>query len=118
MRKGVKASGKTVSSRRAATGDVGVHADRARLARLIAAYAPHDGSFATGVPGLSATRISRVETVCVRALRLPSLVITAQGVERIMVGQNPYEKHAARFNVCSVAIPLAGQVIQASHSAP
>jgi AraC-like DNA-binding protein len=118
MRKRVKTSGKAVSSRRAATGDAGAHSDRARLARLIAAYAPHDGSFQTGVPGLSANRISRVETVCVRALRLPSLVITAQGVKRIIVGQNAYEYDASRMNVCSVAMPLAGQVIEASRSAP
>jgi AraC-like DNA-binding protein len=70
------------------------------------------------VPGLFANRISKVESTCVRALRLPSLVITAQGAKRIIVGQDAYEYDASCMNVCSVAMPLAAQVIQASHSAP
>lgn len=92
--------------------------DTVRLARLIAAYAPHDGSFEMSMAGLYAARISRVESVCVRALRLPSLVITAQGAKRIIVGQDVYEYDASCMNVCSVAMPLAAQVIQASHAAP
>ena len=118
MLKHLKNNGKAVSLRRPATGIEGADSDTARLARLIAAYAPHDGSFAMGVPGLCANRISRIESVCVRALRLPSLVITAQGAKRIIVGQSAYEYDASCMNVCSVAMPLAAQVIQASHSAP
>jgi AraC-like DNA-binding protein len=118
MRKRAESNGKPVSSQRAPTGEAGAQSDMARLAQLIADYAPHDGSFPLGVQGLSANRISRVETVCVRTLRLPSLVITAQGAKRLIVGQKAYEYDASCFNVCSVAMPLAGQVIEASPSAP
>jgi len=118
MRKGLKTSGKAVLSRGAATGNARVRSGTERLAQWIAAYAPHDGTFPMGIQGLSAHRISRVETVCVHALRLPSLVITAQGAKRIIVGKNAYEYDASCMNVCSVAMPLAGQVIEASHSAP
>jgi hypothetical protein len=51
--------------------------DTSELARLIAAYAPHDGSFELHVPGWHAIRLSRVNEECVHALRLPSLCIAA-----------------------------------------
>src|SRR5262245_1996932 len=70
------------------------------------------------VPGLCANRMSRVESTFIRALRLPSLVITAQGAKRIIVGQEAYAYDASCMNVCSVAMPLAAQVIRASHPAP
>jgi len=53
--------------------------DTANLARLIAAYAPHDGSFELSVPGLHASRMARVNSECFHTLRLPSLCIAAQG---------------------------------------
>ncbi len=33
-----------------------------KLARLLAAYAPHDGSFELRIPGLHASRLSRANT--------------------------------------------------------
>lgn len=114
----MKTNGKVVALRRPVKGTEPAESDNSQLARLIAAYAPHDGSFEMGVSGLFANRISRVESTCIRALRLPSLVITAQGAKRIIVGQDSYVYDASCMNVCSVAMPLAAQVIQASHLAP
>jgi AraC-like DNA-binding protein len=90
----------------------------AKLARLIAAYAPHDGSFELRVPGLHANRFSRTNKECVHALRLPSLCIAAQGAKTVIVGHEVYEYDPARMIVFSVALPVAAQVTQASHSAP
>ena len=90
----------------------------AKLGRLIAAYAPHDGSFALRIPGLHAIRLSRVNKECVHAVRLPSLCMAAQGAKTMMVGQDVYEYDASRMIVFSVALPVAGQVTQASHSEP
>jgi AraC-like DNA-binding protein len=118
LNKPVKSNSKVVSLRQSGRGSEGAEFDMSRLTRLIAAYAPHDGSFEMSVPDLSVHRISHVESMCVRALRLPSLIITAQGAKRIIVGQETYEYDASCMNVCSVAMPLAAQVIQASHSAP
>jgi hypothetical protein len=67
----VKTNGKVVSLRRADTAAVPNEPDTTELARLIGAYAPHDGSFQLRVPGWHAIRLSRVNEECVHALRLP-----------------------------------------------
>ena len=90
----------------------------AQLARLIAAYAPHDGSFELRIPGVHASRFSRVNKECVHALRVPSLCIVAQGAKTVIVGQEVYEYDASRMIVFSVALPVAAQVTQASLAEP
>jgi len=92
--------------------------DTAHLGRLIAAYAPHDGSFELRVPGLHANRFSRANKECVHVLRLPSLCIAAQGAKTVIVGDEVYEYNPSRMIVFSVALPVAAQVTQASHSSP
>ncbi len=89
-----------------------------KLSRLIAAYAPHDGSFAMCVPGLHASRFSRINRECVHALRVSSLCIVAQGAKTVIVGGEVFEYDASRMIVFSVALPVAAQVTQASQSEP
>jgi AraC-like DNA-binding protein len=114
----VKTNGKLVPLRRAVNAPDPSKPDTAKLARLIAAYAPHDGSFEMRVPGLHASRASRTHTGCVHALRLPCLSIIAQGAKTVIVGQEVYEYDPSRMLVYSVALPVAAQVTQASHSEP
>jgi hypothetical protein len=57
---GVKINGKVVSMRHVGNGADPSKPDTAKLARLIAAYAPHDGSFDLRIPGLHASRFARV----------------------------------------------------------
>jgi AraC-like DNA-binding protein len=92
--------------------------DTAKLARLLAAYAPHDGTFELRIPGLHVSRFSRINNECVHALSLPSLCILAQGAKSVIVGQEVYEYDASRMIVFSVALPVAAQVTQATHSEP
>lgn len=92
--------------------------DTANLARLVAAYAPHDGSFELRIPGLHASRFSRINKECVHALRVPSLCIVAQGAKTVIVGGDVYEYDASRMIVFSVALPVAAQITQASRSEP
>jgi AraC-like DNA-binding protein len=92
--------------------------DSNKLTRLIAAYAPHDGSFELGIPGVHASRFSRVNKQCVHALQLPCLSIVAQGAKTVIVGDEVLEYDAARMLVYSVALPVAAQITQASHSEP
>jgi AraC-like DNA-binding protein len=92
--------------------------DVTKLARLICAYAPHDGTFELRIPGLHASRFSRINTECAHVLRLPSLCIVAQGAKAVIVGQQVYEYDASRMLVFSVALPIAAQITQASHSEP
>jgi AraC-like DNA-binding protein len=114
----VRTKGKTASPRRADIFAGPNEPDTTELARLIAAYAPHDGSFELRVPGLSASRSSRTNAECVHALRLPSLCIIAQGAKTVIVGQEVYEYDASRMLVFSVALPVAAQVTLASYSEP
>ncbi len=90
----------------------------AALARLIAAYAPYDDSFELRIPGLHASRFSRINMECFHTLRLPSLCIAAQGAKTVIVGQDVYEYDASRMIVFSVALPVASQITQASQSEP
>jgi AraC-like DNA-binding protein len=90
----------------------------AKLARCIAAYAPHDGSFELRIPGLQVSRASRTNTECAHALRLPSLCFIAQGAKTVIVGEEVYEYDPSRMLVFSVALPVAAQVTQASYSEP
>jgi len=92
--------------------------DVTKLARLIAAYAPHDGSFELGIPGLHASRFSRINKQCVHGLRLPCLSIVAQGAKTVIVGDEVFEYDASRMLVYSVALPVAAQITQASQSEP
>ncbi|MBZ5562964.1 MAG: AraC family transcriptional regulator [Acidobacteriia bacterium] len=111
-------NGKTASPRRADRVAGPNEPDTAKLARCIAAYAPHDGSFELRIPGVHASRFSRINRECVHALRLPSLCIVAQGAKTVIVGQEVYEYDASRMIVFSVALPIAAQITQASHSEP
>jgi AraC-like DNA-binding protein len=90
----------------------------AKLAGLIAAYAPHDGSFEMPIPGLHASRFSRINKECVHALRVSSLCIVAQGAKTVIVGDDVFEYDASRMIVFSVALPVAAQVTRASQSEP
>ena len=90
----------------------------AKLARRIAAYAPHDGVFDLSIPGLHASRFSRIHGDYVHALHVPALCIIVQGAKTVIVGQEVYEYDASRMLVFSVALPVAAQVKQASYSEP
>jgi AraC-like DNA-binding protein len=115
---GVKTDGNMASPRRPDKVGGSNEPDTAKLARRIAAYAPHDGSFDLRIPGLHASRFSRINTECVHALHLPSLCIVAQGVKTVIVGQEVYEYDASRMLVFSVALPVAAQITHASYSEP
>jgi len=114
----VSTNSKTVSLRQVDKFAGSYEPDMAKLARCIAAYAPHDGSFDLRIPGLTTSRSSRINTECAHALRLPSLCIIAQGAKTVIVGEEVYEYDASRMLVFSVALPVAAQVTQASYSEP
>ena len=89
-----------------------------QLARRIAAYAPHDGTFDLRIPGLHVSRFSRVSAECVHALQVPALCVIVQGIKTVIVGHEIFEYDASRMLVFSVALPVAAQVTQASFSEP
>lgn len=89
-----------------------------KLTRLLAAYAPHDGSFELRIAGVHASRFARINSDCVHALRVPSLCIVAQGAKSTIVGPEVYEYDPSRMLVVSVALPVASRIIRASHAEP
>ncbi len=93
-------------------------ADLVRLAGLIRAHTPHDGSFELRIPGVHAIRASRTNTELVHAVAQPALCMVAQGAKRVMLGQEVYEYDASRMIIYSVDLPVAAQVTRASHSGP
>jgi len=115
---GVKSNGKIVPLRRDESGPSPVGPDTTKLARLLAAYAPHDGSFEQRVPGLMVSRLSRVNKECVHALRISSLCIVAQGAKTVIVGDEVYEYDSSQMIVFSVSLPVVAQVTQASPACP
>jgi AraC-like DNA-binding protein len=115
---GMKINGKAASQWRGNKIAGANEPNTAQLARCIAAYAPHDGSFDLRIRGLCASRFSRTNSECAHVLRLPSLCIIAQGAKNVIVGQEVYEYDPSRMLVFSVALPVAAQITQASHSEP
>lgn len=114
----MKANGKIASFPRRAELELAGEPGTVELARLIAAYAPHDGSFDLRIPGLHVARLSRTNKECVHALSVSSLCIVAQGAKTVILGDEVFEYDASRMIVFSVALPVAAQVTRASHSEP
>ena len=61
----------------------------AALARLIAAYAPHDDGFRLRIPGLEVSRDARTNALPVHQLHWQSLCVVAQGAKALTVSQGP-----------------------------
>jgi AraC-like DNA-binding protein len=89
-----------------------------RLASLIKAYAPHDGSFQLRIPGVYALRRSRTYAEMAHVVQQSALCIVAQGEKSVMVGREIYRYAPSRILVFSVDVPVASQVTRASLSEP
>ncbi|WP_243317903.1 AraC family transcriptional regulator [Geothrix paludis] len=92
--------------------------DVARLADLLKALAPYDGTFELRLPGVHVSRASRAHADFHHAVQRPALCLVAQGAKRVMLGQELYEYDASRVLVYSVDVPVSAQVTQASLDAP
>ncbi len=92
--------------------------DMARLAGLLKAFAPHDGTFDLRIPGVHVIRRSTAYTELVHGVLQPSLCIVAQGAKEIVLGKESYEYDESRMIVFSVDLPVAARVVRASHAQP
>ena len=90
----------------------------ARLAVLLKAYAPHDGPFELGLPGLFAIRRSRTNAELVHGVQKSALCIVAQGAKSVMLGREVYEYDETRLIAFSVDVPVATRVTRASAAQP
>ena len=89
-----------------------------RLATLLAANTPHDGSFELRLPGVHAIRRSKVTRAKVRATVTPALCVVAQGAKVVMLGREVYSYDASRMIVYAVDLPVAGHIVRASQREP
>jgi len=90
----------------------------ARLAELLAAHTPYDGSFPLRVPGVHAIRRSTVSRDMVRATVSPALCVVAQGAKVVVLGREVYAYDSSRMIAYSVELPVAAQIVRATHREP
>lgn len=90
----------------------------ARLAELLLAYTPYDGPHALRVPGVSASRRSRVNGELLHGLYRPTLCIVAQGAKTMFLGPEVLEYSADRMLMCSLDLPVSSQVSRATPDRP
>ena len=90
----------------------------ARLASLIAAGAPGEGTFATCIPGLHAIRASSASAELVHGMHRPALCIVAQGAKTVMLGEEAYEYDPSQMLVFSLDLPIAAMIRDASVAKP
>lgn len=107
----------TVSASRAAAVEPS-DPDVVKLARLIRAYAPHDGRFELPVPEVYAIRASRTHAEYAHVLQPAAVCIVAQGAKSLVVGDEVYEYEAPRMLVFSVDLPVAAKVTRATAADP
>ncbi len=89
-----------------------------RLARLLAANAPQDGSFETCIPGVHAIRASSTSIELVHGLHRPALCIVAQGAKTVMLGDESYDYDPSRMMIFSLDLPIAAMIREASVARP
>jgi AraC-like DNA-binding protein len=92
--------------------------DLARLAHLVLANAPFDGTFELRPPGLHVSRVSRARGEAYHSIQRPALCLVAQGAKRVRLGEDVFEYDASRMLVYSVDVPIASQILQASLDRP
>jgi AraC-like DNA-binding protein len=88
------------------------------LTRLLLACAPSDGIHDTGLPGVSAIRVSRPGHEMTQALHRPAVCLIAQGAKRVMLRDEAYAYDPRRVLVFSVDLPISAQVTEATLARP
>lgn len=93
-------------------------ADLSQLSQWLLRYAPFDGRHALPYSGATVVRASHPNTSLVHGVFKPSVCIVAQGAKQVFLGAEVYEYDPSRMLLCSVELPVAAQVVQASHTEP
>ncbi len=87
------------------------------LVHLVERWTGRDGVHPTAIDELTLYRASGA-TEPVPCVYEPSLCIVAQGRKRVILGDEIYLYDPAQFLLASVALPVAGEVIEASPATP
>ncbi|WP_088225073.1 AraC family transcriptional regulator [Desulfosporosinus sp. FKB] len=95
-----------------------IDSEMAKLSHLICNHSPYDGIFSQRIPGLHIRRYSKTGTDWVKSFYLPSVLIVAQGVKAVRLGQETFEVGRSHMLMIPVALPVALKTIQASSLEP
>ena len=87
------------------------------LAATTERWTGEDGTHATAIDGLTLYRYS-ITSESVQTVYEPSLCVVAQGRKRVILGDETHTYDPARFLLASVALPVAGKIIEATPAAP
>lgn len=87
------------------------------LAKMIERYSGRDGVYKTAIPSLFFIRQSDVTGPNYRVYK-PCFCIIAQGMKEVLLAQERYRYSPADYLVASVALPVTGQVMEASSDVP
>lgn len=94
-----------------------IDAKQQELAALIHSLSPQDGVHRTTIPSVFLIRES-VTTEPIARINEPSFCIILQGKKEVVLGKERLMYGAGSYIVASVDLPVTGQVIQASTTAP
>ena len=87
------------------------------LGKSIARWTEKDTQLVTAIPGLSLYRRD-APTQPTSYMQEPSLCVIAQGVKRVLLGDDTYVLDVHHFLITSVALPTVVQIIHASRDKP
>ncbi|KVL29322.1 AraC family transcriptional regulator [Burkholderia sp. MSMB1835] len=90
----------------------------ARLAALIAAYAPHDGMFDLPLRGMRVARASAPSPQWNHGVHHACLSIVGQGAKSMRVGDETYPIDQSRMLVATADLPVTGRVTRANPAEP
>jgi len=87
------------------------------LGKSIARWTEKGAPLMTAIPGLSLYR-RNAPTQPTSSMQEPSLCLIAQGVKRVLLGDDTYVFDTHHFLITSVDLPTVVQIIQASREQP
>jgi AraC-like DNA-binding protein len=94
-----------------------MEAAREALGKSIARWTVEDGPLVTAIPGLLLSRRS-APTEPMSHMYEPSICLVAQGIKRVLLGDDTYVYDVRHFLITSVDLPTVVQVIKASREKP
>jgi hypothetical protein len=89
----------------------------AALRQSIARWTDKEGLLVTAIPGVSLARRD-APTQPTSSLYEPSICVIAQGVKRVLLGDDTYVFDAHHFLITSVDLPTVVQILHASREQP
>lgn len=93
-------------------------ADLAKLASLILANSPFDGTFELRPSGLFVSKYSATSPEAYHTIQQPALCLVAQGAKQVRLGGELFEYNASRMLVYSVDVPVSTRLLKASLGEP